>query len=437
MSDTNRVKEPVNFSSKSLIDNRLKIFNLPIPWFLAFAAIAIFAMYSGLLPAGIIGTLLIMMVLGELFGWIGDRTPIIKSYLGGGAIVAIFGSSYLVYANLIPAGTTAAITDFMSAGDFLNFYIAALITGSILGMDSKILVQAGLRYLFPLLAALTGALILASLVGLLIGFTVQDAILVITLPIMGGGLGAGAVPMAQVYSELLGRDTSYYMSLLIPALALGNVFAIIFAALLNNLGKKFPSLTGNGQLIQGFKYEEKKMEFDVSKMGIGLLAACAFFILGKILGNFIPIHPYAIMILLVALVKALNLLPTLIEDGASQWYQFVAKNWTLGLLIGVGVAYTDLGAILSSLSLQYILIVLAVVLGAIIGAGAVGKLMGFYPIEAAITAGLCLANMGGTGDVAVLSAAKRMELMPFAQISSRLGGALVILIAGLMVNLFT
>ena len=50
-------------------------------------------------------------------------------------------------------------------------------------------------------------------------------------------------------------------------------------------------------------------------------------------------------------------------------------------------------------------IVFAVVAGAGLGAGLVGKLMGFYPIEAAITAGLCMANMGGTGDVAVLSAA--------------------------------
>ncbi len=65
----------------------------------------------------------------------------------------------------------------------------------------------------------------------------------------------------------------------------------------------------------------------------------------------------------------------------------------------------------------------------------VGKLVGFYPIEAALTAGLCMANMGGTGDVAVLTAANRMELMPFAQISSRLGGAMIILLATFLANI--
>lgn len=418
------------------IKARHSIFNLPVGWFLVFAAIAVGSMYLEVLPPGLIGSLVIMIVLGELLGWIGDHTPIIKSFLGGGAIVAIFGSAYLTYAGLIPASTVAGISDFMQGGDFLNFYIAALITGSILGMNKKVLTQAGLKYAFPLLAGVSGAIILAAVIGLLIGFSVQDSVLVMTLPIMGGGLGAGAVPMAQLYSELLGKEPSYYMSLLIPALALGNVFAIICAAGLNQLGKKFPSLTGNGQLIKGFTYEEKTFTPDVAKMGIGLLAAVSFYMVGQLLGEVIPIHPYAIMILLVALAKVVNVLPAVVEEGASQWFQFVAKNFTLALLIGVGVVYTDLEAVLGALSFQYVAIVMAVVLGAVIGAAFVGKLVGFYPIEAAITAGLCMANMGGTGDVAVLSAAKRMELMPFAQISSRLGGALIILIAGLIVNLF-
>ncbi|MGT0148953.1 2-hydroxycarboxylate transporter family protein [Vibrio metschnikovii] len=64
-----------------------------------------------------------------------------------------------------------------------------------------------------------------------------------------------------------------------------------------------------------------------------------------------------------------------------------------------------------------------------------GRLIGFNLIEAAITAGLCMANMGGTGDVAVLAASKRMELMPFAQISSRIGGALMLIMATFIIEL--
>ncbi|RNF39078.1 citrate:sodium symporter [Planococcus salinus] len=413
------------------------IFNVPILWFGIFAFIALYAMYTENLPAGMIGALLIIMVLGELLGWIGDHTPIIRTFLGGGAIVAIFGSAYMVYSGLMPETTSTLIDDFMRGGDFLNFYIAALITGSILGMESKILVKAGVRYALPLLASVTGAVVLAGLVGMLIGFDVRDAVLVIAMPIMGGGMGAGAVPMSQVYSEMLGNEPGYYLSILVPALALGNVFAIILASLLNMIGNKFPSLTGNGQLIRGFHYEKKEApEYSLAKMGVGVLAAVSFYMLGNILGDFIPLHPYAIMIILVAGLKVADVMPEIIVEGASQWYEFVARNWTNALLVGIGVAYTDLEAVLNALSIEYVLIVLAVVVGAIIGSGFVGKLMGFYPIEAAITAGLCMANMGGTGDVAVLSAARRMELMPFAQISSRLGGALILLLASVFIPFF-
>lgn len=413
-----------------------KIFNVPILYFAIFAVITIISMYTGNLPAGMIGSLLVMIVLGEAFGWIGDRLPIVKTFLGGGAIVAIFGSAYMVYSGLLPENITESVTYFMKDGGFLDFYIAALITGSILGMNSKVLVKEGIRYFLPIMGAVIGAVILAGLFGLVAGFTLQDAVLVIAMPIMGGGMGAGAVPMSQIYSELLGNEPSYYISMLVPALALGNVFAIVLASVLDMVGKRFPSLTGNGQLIAGFKYEKSESKYDIGKMGAGLLAALMFFTVGSLLGSFLPLHPYAIMIILVAAAKVANLIPKPVIEGASQWYQFVASNWTFALLFGIGVAYTDLSTVLAALSLQYILIVFAVVLGAIIGAGLLGKLVGFYPIEAAITAGLCMANMGGTGDVAVLSAAKRMELMPFAQISSRLGGALILLLSGLFIPLF-
>lgn len=421
--------------NNDLLENRL-MYNVPWPLFIISSILAGIIIYTDNLPQGLIGALLIMIIIGEIFGKLGDNLPIIRSFLGGGAILIIFGSSFLVYGGLLPQSAIDVVDIFMADGDFLNFYIAALITGSILGMESKLLIKAGVRYFIPLIGGVFFSIIFAGIIGAIVQFGWNDAIALIALPIMGGGLGAGAVPMSQIYSDMLGNDPGYYISILVPALALGNVFAIIMAALLNLLGEKRPKLTGNGQLMPNFKIDkENKAELSVSLMGAGLLMAISFYILGQILGLFIPLHPYALMILAVALCKIFSLLPSKVEEAANQWYQFVVKNWTYPLLVGVGVTYTDLSAVIDALTLEYILIVGAVVIGATFGAGLLGKLVGFYPIESAITAGLCMANMGGTGDVAVLSASKRMELMPFAQIASRLGGALILVVAGFLIPL--
>ena len=163
--------------------------------------------------------------------------------------------------------------------------------------------------------------------------------------------------------------------------------------------------------------------------------------LGGVIAAFVKkagldIHPYAWMILSVAFCKCLNIVPEKYEKSALFWYKFVSKNWTAALMLGIGMAYTDMGQIISAFNPTYLVLVIVTVSGAVIGSAAIGRLVGFYPIEAAITAGLCMANMGGTGDVAVLMAAKRMELMPFAQISSRLGGAFIILFASFLIPIF-
>ena len=55
----------------------------------------------------------------------------------------------------------------------------------------------------------------------------------------------------------------------------------------------------------------------------------------------------------------------------------------------------------------------------------VGRFLNMYPIETAIV-NACHSGQGGTGDVAILTAANRMVLMPFAQIATRIGGAITV-----------
>ncbi|GAA0181034.1 2-hydroxycarboxylate transporter family protein [Clostridium sediminicola] len=417
-------------------EEKFKILGMPA-WFFAVACVIILiSSYMGKLPGGMIGAFAYMIALGTIAGILGNNTPIIKDYLGGGPIVAIFGSAFMVYLGIMPEATINVVTDFMKGGGFLSFYIAALICGSILGMDSKLLVKAGARYAVPIIIGVFGSLGLAAVAGGIIGYGWKEAITNIAMPIMGGGMGAGAVPMSQIYSNYLGNNAEYYISILVPALALGNVFAIIAAGLLNKLGKAKPEWSGNGQIMSDFDYKNKEdKEFDIVKMGAGLFISTTFLIVGKLLAIFIPLHYYALMIIAVAICKIFNVVPEFVQEGCHQWYKFVAKNFTLALLIGVGVVYTDLNTVIGAITVQYVIIDAVVIIGAILGAGVGGKLVGFYPIESAITAGLCMANMGGTGDVAVLSASDRMELMPFGQISSRLGGALMLIIGGILVPL--
>lgn len=55
----------------------------------------------------------------------------------------------------------------------------------------------------------------------------------------------------------------------------------------------------------------------------------------------------------------------------------------------------------------------------------IGRWLKMYPIETAII-NACHSGQGGTGDVAILTAANRMQLMPFAQIATRIGGAITV-----------
>ncbi|WP_028292772.1 2-hydroxycarboxylate transporter family protein [Oceanobacter kriegii] len=405
------------------------------------AFVIIMATFFNQLPGGMIGALGAMVIVGYILNYLGDRTPIINQFFGGGAIVVIFGSSWLFHSGLISGDITKQITTFTKSGGFLSFYVASLVTGSILGMSRDTLKSAALKYIPVILGAVAVSFVFAGVVGLFFGKNLFESLMLIALPIMGGGMGAGAVPLVEIMSGRTGMDAASLMSQMVPALAIGNAIAIVIAGLLNKVGQVKPSWTGNGKLIRGeqeqIEEETNKYSLDVTKLGVGALIAISMFFLGTLLSSVISMHTYALMILSIALIKVTGLMPANLERAAHAWYTFVVGNLTPALLVGIGVAYTNLDQIIDALSPMYFAMVFATVLGAAVGAALIGRLMGFYPVESAITGGLCMANMGGTGDVAVLAASKRMELMPFAQISSRIGGAFMLILATFAIQLFS
>ncbi len=125
----------------------VKILGMSLPVISIIAVGIIVAVALGALPTGMIGAFLFLMVFGEILNLIGNNTPIVKTFFGGGPIVVILIGSFLVYKDILPEVDYKIIKTFMTDGGFLDFYIAALITGSILGMNRKLLIKAAIRYL--------------------------------------------------------------------------------------------------------------------------------------------------------------------------------------------------------------------------------------------------------------------------------------------------
>ena len=115
----------------------------------------------------------------------------------------------------------------MNEVGFLDFYIAALITGSILGMDRELLKKAAVRFLPVSFLSMAVAALMAGIVGILTGQGFRETVLYVAIPMMSGGMGAGVVPLSNIYADALGLDKAQIISRMIPASTIGNVLDYI------------------------------------------------------------------------------------------------------------------------------------------------------------------------------------------------------------------
>lgn len=416
----------------------IRVAHLPLPLYLAALVLAILCLLTDSLPANMVGAFFFLILLGEGFSALGCAIPGVRTYLGG-SVVCIFGGALLAYVGMIPAPVMASLSSFINDYGFLTLYISGLITGSLFNIDRNLLLHASLKLLPVALVSMFTGVLFCGLLGILIGDGFWDSILYIAVPMTSGGMTAGTLPLSTIYSAQLGIPASDVLNRLAPATVLGNCIAIIFAGLLKNSHQKHPTWTGNGQLVNDGK-PVKKMPvtpLTLEKMSAGFLLSLAFYALGALLNHLFPVIPvYAFMIIVVVIVKCGSFLPEEVEDAARQWGRFTIQAWTAAGLFGIGITLIDLSVILSNLTPTFLTTVFLVELIITLTAAFLGKAVGFYPVESAIAAGMCTTNMGGSGNVAVLSGANRMELLPFAQIVTRSCGALMLTLGGIFVQFF-
>lgn len=423
----------------------LRIQGIPLLPFAVMFVVVMGAMVTGYLGDDILSTVALLLALGGLLFEIGNHIPIFNKWVGGGSMLAMMVPSWMVYQGLIPEKYVDAVVNFYDGISFQTLFICFLMAGSLLVIERSVLIKSVTRYIPTILAGVVCAMICGLIGGMIMGYTPADIVCNYVLPIMGGGNGAGAVPMSQIYEEVTGNSKDAFYAKAIAILTFANVLCIIVAALLNGVGKQFPVLTGDKATLMRSKdvsmTGDDKVELPKVKLGdcgnaflwVGSVFAAACIIskiAPKVAGA--SIHQYAWFVVLLVILNVTDAIPLYVRAGIKTVTDLFTKHWSGVVFAGIGIALTDFSEFVSVINIDTLVISLAVVLGAVLGTGICGWLLGLYPVDAAVTAGLCMANRGGGGDVVVLGAAERMELMSYAAVSSRIGGAIVLVIASVI-----
>ncbi len=406
-----------------------KVRILPVVVYVPLLALTYALMVTGKLPKDMLGAIVIMIIFGYALAEFGARLPIIKN-IGGAPIFATFLPSFMVAHELLPKIAVDSVKTFMKTSNFLYLYIAMVIIGSILGMNRTVLIKGFLKMFVPLLAGTATAMAVGIGVGQLLGISVYEAFFYICVPIMAGGVGEGAIPLSIGYAGVLSVAQDQQFARILPVVMLGSLSAIILCGLLAKWAETHPKYNGNGSLVKVNEGAEDILKFldnakvplNLEQMMIGVCTALFFYMFGVLTAKMIGIPAPIIMLFSAVLIKVSGLLPKDVADGAHMIHRFFVVGVTYPLLMAVGVAMTPWNALVEVFNPAYLITIFLTVLALITTGFFVGKWLNMWAVETAIVTG-CHSGQGGTGDVAILTSAKRLVLMPFAQISTRIGGA--------------
>ncbi|TCV95211.1 2-hydroxycarboxylate transporter family protein [Biostraticola tofi] len=421
---------------------QMKIGIFPLPLFLLAGGLITFECINESLSSDIVVMVATLAFFGFACAEFGKRLPIVGK-MGAAPICAAFIPSALVYYGFLPDLLRSSISSFFESSHILYLYICCIIVGSIMSMNRTTLIQGVMRIFFPLLCGEVVGMSVGMGVGMALGMEPFHLFFFLLLPIMAGGIGEGAIPLSMGYAVLLNMDQGTAFGRILPIVMLGSLTAIIIAGSLNQLGKRFPHLTGEGELLpagNGFSactaapgITPSGADLPVSAIASGVLLAVLLYMVGMLIHRLVGLPAPVGMLFAAVIMKLCHAVSPEIQAGSKRVYCFFQASVTYPILFAVGVAITPWEQLVDAFTLPNLLVI-ASTLCALVGTGyLVGTKIGMHPIDVAIIS-CCQSGQGGTGDVAILTAGNRMMLMPFAQIATRIGGAINVSLALLLLS---
>ncbi len=358
--------------------------------------------------------------------------------LGLDAIALIFIPSYLVYAGLIDAAALSTVRTAVSGTNVIPLFISVLIIGSILSIDRQTLFGNLAQIILPLVVASVAATAVGTAIGVAVGLTWFNALFMVVAPVMAGGVNAGVLPLSAGYSKVLGSPSGEILAHLLPPVILGNLVSMMYAGILNFIDRRFSkadsdTLKEYAQLVDETATSMKPAgrvvaSNNIYTLGVAVVLIAIFTFAGSLTSRSIGLSEPLVLLVFAGLLQATDILSEKVRRGIVAVYRFCVAVLTYPVLILVGLLFTPWDTLIGGFSSANLLIVVGTV-GTLAGIGYLSvRCIALNPVDG-VTVALTRAAMGGTGDIAILSAARRLDLMPFAQIATRVGGAATVLAA--------
>lgn len=365
--------------------------------------------------------LLLLAALGR--GWPAVRT------LGLDTISMILVPSYLAHTGWLSDGSVERVRMLVEAVDVFGLFIAVLIVGGILGMEWTLLARGLAKLVLPLTVGSLLALVAGTLAGTTLGLRAFDALFLLVVPILGGGLTAGALPLAAGYEDLLGTDRGELLARMLPAVLVGNLAAMLAAALLQ-LGRS-SAVAASGLTAEA---GARTANPPASRHPSGwMVTAGGLFLLGcyvvAALASGVRGWPAPLVLIVLAALLLFTGMPgPALRSGVGAIYRFCVSRLTGPVLFLAGLLQMPWERFIAGFSWASLAAILATVGTLALAGHVLSRWIGLRPVDSALVT-LTRAAMGGTGDVAILRAGRRLDLMPFAQIATRVGGAVTVALA--------
>ncbi len=408
-----------------------KIGIIPLPIYVLLLVVVTYLSVIGKLSIDIM-TMIALVSLGAFaLVEIGERIPLLGR-IGGAAILCAVVPSFLIYYHIIPIRITKPLNEFTGLLALLYLYIACIIVGSIMGMERSSLIRCFLKIFIPATIGTVVAVFAGLTLAWVFGQDVRHVLFYVVIPILSGGIGEGAIPLSIGYSDVLHTKPAEVYAQVLPPIIIGSLIAMILTGCLNVLARKYPRLSGNGQLERSARPPASSHAADAVPSGVDLksiasavIFAVTLYIVGlagkELFGLPAPIG----MLFVAVLVKLFRVVPVKFEQDSHLVYRFSATCVTYPMIVINSLGITPWDKLVAACSFANLAIIFTTVAAMMATGFFTARWINMYPIELAIV-NACRCARGGSGTVAILETGNRMELMPFGQVAVRVGGAFTV-----------